>query len=209
MRFIYSIAVFITALAASSCAPKYFIQMSPTDLTSKDTLLMENNTSFPDVTIVGGGAKFIQSERDSIYKRNFNEQVGSLNRVQGITVDTYVDKDGREQIKATLDGDLLFAFNDAQLSASAQSILVEFAKALEGEPLLIVGHTDNVGDVKYNELLSISRAVVVKTYLEELGYAGEINTQGKGMTQPLNGNKTKEEMAKNRRVEIFIYKDGE
>lgn len=205
----YSIAVLITALAASSCASKNFIQMSPTALTTKDTLLMENNTSFSDVIIVGGGAKLIQSERDSIYKYKLREQIGSLNRVQGITVDTYVDNEGREQIKATLEGDLLFAFNDARLSASAQSILIEFAKVLEGEPLLIVGHTDNVGDEKYNELLSISRAVVVKTYLEELDYVGEINTQGKGMSQPLNGNKSKEEMAKNRRVDIFIYKDGE
>lgn len=209
MSFRYSIAVLITALAASSCASKNFIQMSPIALTAKDTLLMENNTSFSDVTIVGGGAKLIQSERDSIYKYKLREQIGSLNRVQGITVDTYVDNEGREQIKATLEGDLLFAFNDARLSASAQSILIEFAKVLEGEPLLIVGHTDNVGDEKYNELLSISRAVVVKTYLEELDYVGEINTQGKGMSQPLNGNKSKEEMAKNRRVDIFIYKDGE
>ena len=201
-----NIAVLITALVAISCAPKHYIQLSPTALTPKDSLLMENNTSFPDVTIVGGGAKLIKAEQDSIYNRNILQQVGNLQEVQGISVDTYVDALGRKQIKATLEGDLLFAFNQAQLNESAQEVLSNFVKALTNESLMIVGHTDNVGDEKYNELLSLSRAVVVKTYLENLGYAGEIETIGKGMSQPLNGNSNSEEMAKNRRVEIFIQK---
>jgi outer membrane protein OmpA-like peptidoglycan-associated protein len=72
-----------------------------------------------------------------------------------------------------------------------------------------MGHTDNVGSEKFNERLSLYRANAIKQYLMSKGIESDrIKTDGKGMREPLNGNRTAEEMALNRRVELMIlYND--
>lgn len=73
--------------------------------------------------------------------------------------------------------------------------------------LKIIGHTDNQGSDAYNLDLSNRRALSVKRYLVGKGVTESmITTEGKGESQPLVGNDTKEGRAKNRRVEFLITK---
>lgn len=70
----------------------------------------------------------------------------------------------------------------------------------------ITGHTDNIGSASFNHRLSVYRANVVRNYLIARGVEGErILAEGKGLTQPLNENRTEEERSMNRRVELVIY----
>jgi outer membrane protein OmpA-like peptidoglycan-associated protein len=71
--------------------------------------------------------------------------------------------------------------------------------------MTIVGHTDNVGESDYNQMLSENRADAVKQILtEEFSIAeNRLSTQGKGETEPLNDNATESEKANNRRVEFI------
>ena len=68
-----------------------------------------------------------------------------------------------------------------------------------------MGHTDSVGSDAYNQKLSVRRAEAVKAYLVNKGVdKARVYTEGKGESQPVADNKTKEGRAKNRRVEIEV-----
>ena len=72
------------------------------------------------------------------------------------------------------------------------------------------GHTSKGGKAAFNLQLSKKRAVVVAKVLEEAGIpAADIRSEGLGSSQPLVKEVTKEDQAKNRRVEIEIKTKAE
>jgi OmpA-OmpF porin, OOP family len=73
------------------------------------------------------------------------------------------------------------------------------------EVVIAVGHTDSTGAAGYNQKLSNRRAEAVKAYLVSKGIeSNRIYTEGKGLTQPVADNATREGRAKNRRVEVEV-----
>ena len=108
--------------------------------------------------------------------------------------------------KVTLNADALFDFDKSVLKPAAKASLDSLAgkvKSLTLEVIVAVGHTDSVGTDAYNQKLSIRRAESVKKYLVSQGIeAKRIYVEGKGESQPVADNKTKEGRAKNRRVQI-------
>jgi outer membrane protein OmpA-like peptidoglycan-associated protein len=69
----------------------------------------------------------------------------------------------------------------------------------------ISGHTDNVGTVSYNQLLSENRAKSVIQYLTSQGIKIErLSYKGHGFNMPVDSNDTPEGRAKNRRTELKI-----
>ncbi len=109
-----------------------------------------------------------------------------------------------------LDSKALFDTDKSNLRAEGKtlldSMLVELADAARnGSPTSfeVIGHTDSRASYKYNQKLSERRAASVKKYLTGKGFpAGMIISKGKGETQPIATNRTKNGMQKNRRVEI-------
>jgi OOP family OmpA-OmpF porin len=107
--------------------------------------------------------------------------------------------------KISLKADAHFDFDKSDLKAGDKKELDAAAKlkAMKIESITITGHTDNVGTDTYNQKLSERRAESVKKYLVGKGLsAGQIQTQGKGESQPVADNKTADGRAKNRRVDI-------
>jgi outer membrane protein OmpA-like peptidoglycan-associated protein len=104
---------------------------------------------------------------------------------------------------------LNFGFNSTRMDTATMHYLDDLAKVISGDPrfkLTLTGHTDNIGTPSVNYQLSLHRANTVKAYLVQKGVtAVNIKAEGKGMAQPLNENKTEQQRAKNRRVEIRIY----
>ena len=71
--------------------------------------------------------------------------------------------------------------------------------------LEIGGHTDNVGSLKINDRLSLSRAKVVMQYLVKKGIDSKrLSAKGFAFNQPIADNKTYSGRALNRRVEILV-----
>jgi outer membrane protein OmpA-like peptidoglycan-associated protein len=69
--------------------------------------------------------------------------------------------------------------------------------------LRIEGHTDNVGSVASNQVLSQKRAETVRTWLLSHGIAADRPTaKGFGDTKPVADHSTEDGRAKNRRVEL-------
>ena len=69
----------------------------------------------------------------------------------------------------------------------------------------VVGHTDDVGDDRYNQKLSEQRAEAVARYLVEAGIdPNKILMVGAGESAPIASNATPEGRAENRRVEVLV-----
>ena len=108
-------------------------------------------------------------------------------------------------------GDVLFAFNKAELSAQAGPRLDKLANFLKQFPdrkLLIEGYTDSVGSDSYNQDLSDRRAQAVRDALVQRGVdTSRITARGYGKAHPVADNASPEGRAMNRRVEIVIADD--
>ena len=110
--------------------------------------------------------------------------------------------------KITMAADAHFDFDKSVLKPEGKAKLddlVSKLKTVNLEVIIAIGHTDSIGSNAYNQKLSVRRANAVKAYLVSKGIeANRIYTEGKGETQPVASNKTKEGRAKNRRVEIEV-----
>ncbi len=110
--------------------------------------------------------------------------------------------------KVTFNADTFFDFDRATLKPEGRNILDQVAaqvQQLNLESLIAVGHTDSVGSDAYNQRLSERRAAAVKNYLVSKGVpADQIIASGRGESQPVASNATRDGRAKNRRVEIEI-----
>lgn len=103
---------------------------------------------------------------------------------------------------------ILFDFQSAVIKPESYGVIKEIAGVLAENPSLkikVIGHTSSDGDDKANMELSKQRAASVKDALvKEFGIDNSrIDTEGKGETQPIADNKTKEGKAANRRVEFI------
>lgn len=114
-----------------------------------------------------------------------------------------------EGIQVTFASGLLYDFDSDAVKPTAQENLRSLAQSLDKYPgtnLLIVGHTDSVGDEGYNQGLSERRARAAANYLVSQGVAAaRIGTRGLGESEPVASNDSDAGRAQNRRVEVAIY----
>ena len=148
--------------------------------------------------VVGGAA-------GAIIGHQMDQQAKELSQnINGATVERV-----GEGIQVTFASGLLFAFDSDQILPAAGTNLRELAASLQKYPdsqLLIVGHTDNVGDDSYNQRLSERRSNSAATYLSGQGVVRtRLAASGKGESEPVSTNDTDAGRQQNRRVEVAIY----
>ena len=103
---------------------------------------------------------------------------------------------------------ILFDVQSAVIKPESFGVIKEMATVLKDNPgvkVKVIGHTSNDGDDAANMELSKQRAAAVKdAMVKEFGIdASRIQSEGKGETQPVADNKTKEGKMQNRRVEFI------
>mgnify|MGYP002620844502 CR=1 FL=1 len=112
-----------------------------------------------------------------------------------------LERDG----KVTLEG-IYFDTGRDTLQPESDPALDQVAQLMLLQPelgLLIVGHTDSVGNAEANQQLSLRRATRVRDALVGRGVeAGRLAAQGMGSRAPVASNETEEGRALNRRVEL-------
>ncbi len=105
-------------------------------------------------------------------------------------------------------GDLLFDFDSDKIRADTKEKLNKIAEILKRKypdrEIIVEGHTDDVGEKKYNYSLSERRAKGVSSYLMSKLNHDKLSYKGYGSDKPLVEDKSKEGRQKNRRVEIII-----
>ena len=104
--------------------------------------------------------------------------------------------------------DLQFEFNSSALTEDSNSGILILADFLKRNPELkveLAGHTDDIGNEKYNLQLSAERANVVREALIATGIeASRLTANGYGSSKPLWPNDSEEHRALNRRTEMII-----
>ncbi len=118
-------------------------------------------------------------------------------------------KEEARGVVITLSGSVLFVSGKYALLNTAQTKLDQVAEALKAQAdnkrIVVEGHTDSQGSDATNQPLSLNRASAVRDYLVSRGVPQEkISAIGLGSSRPLVDNKSAENRANNRRVEIII-----
>jgi OOP family OmpA-OmpF porin len=125
----------------------------------------------------------------------------------------YMDKCWNTPMGAEVDekgcwdiGNVLFDTDKHDIKSQYYSILDEVVTVMKNNPSLtleVEGHTDNIGSAKYNQNLSMERAISVVGYLVSKGI-DKLRLQGSGYgpSKPAASNDTAEGRAQNRRVEL-------
>jgi len=82
--------------------------------------------------------------------------------------------------------------------------VVTYLGNYEDKTLTIIGHTDNVGNITYNDDLGLRRAMSARKYFEEKGVTSKIKVASRGKREPIAPNDTDANKQKNRRVNLKI-----
>jgi len=101
-----------------------------------------------------------------------------------------------------------FSFDGSRLSNELQIALMDISQVLMHIPNLrvnVIGHTDNLGNAEYNQVLSENRAKQVADFLRQQGLNPVfLTTAGYGPAHPIADNRTAKGRAANRRVELMV-----
>ena len=103
---------------------------------------------------------------------------------------------------------LYFQGNSDELTAESRAELAKILPALAARPapeIIVVGHTDTMGTLEYNDALSLKRADRLRSDLVQIGIPREqIQTAGRGKRELLVRTGDGVAEPRNRRVEITV-----
>lgn len=103
---------------------------------------------------------------------------------------------------------ILFELDESTLLVESERELTSLLRMLTDEPELqatIIGHTDNQGARSYNQWLSEARAEAVVQWLVTRGIPlTRLQSEGRGMDEPIASNDTEWGRALNRRTEVLL-----
>jgi len=180
--------------------------------------LASNKTVFDDYTDaetgqflavmpVGSNYLFnVNAEGYLFYSENFELKQGNINKPYQIEVEIERIKTGGNVTLKNIFFDTN-KFNLLPASILELDILIDFLSQNATVSIEIQGHTDNVGDAKLNEKLSLNRATSVYNYLVAKGIsATRLTFKGFGATKPIADNKTESGRQTNRRTSFVITK---
>lgn len=115
-------------------------------------------------------------------------------------------------VKITIRDAMIFKTNSSIPTQSAARKIDKIANVLQRYPntlVQVVGFTDNAGTYEYNQELSEKRASNVGDIIYNSGIKNKVYSKGCSYYNPLIVNTSKENMALNRRVEIYLYSNEE
>jgi outer membrane protein OmpA-like peptidoglycan-associated protein len=128
--------------------------------------------------------------------------------VQGLLADLPSKLEERG-LMTTVPGELLFAVGSDEVQAGAYDTLGKVAELIsmyDNRQVLIIGHSDAVGDAARNGQLSERRAERVKQiFVDHFEIAADrLSTEGLGAAHPIASGATLQGRRANRRVEVLI-----
>ncbi|WP_316799359.1 OmpA family protein [Pedobacter frigidisoli] len=148
----------------------------------------------------------VNAEGYLFYSENFELKAGDINKPYQIEV--YIEKI-KQGGNVTL-RNIFFDTNKYNLLPSSikeLDLLIDFLNENTTVNIEIQGHTDNIGDAKLNEKLSLNRANAVYDYLLKNNIdLKRLTFKGFGASRPIADNKTEIGRKSNRRTSFLITK---
>lgn len=107
-----------------------------------------------------------------------------------------------------IEADVFFEIDSSVIRVEEADHLKDVADRIvaNGQPVVIVGHTDDSGEITYNHQLGHDRAASVRSHLiNELNVPADLifGIDSQGETCPIQPNTTPSNRAENRRVDVF------
>ncbi len=117
---------------------------------------------------------------------------------------------GFENYQIIWEGTINFAFDQFEITATAEEILLEACEKMEQTPSSVVeiaGHTDRTGSARYNVLLGEMRANAAKRFLSDRCGMSlyRLFIVSHGENKPAAMSDEREAASKNRRVSLTIW----
>lgn len=139
-----------------------------------------------------------------IHAKIIEKEAMETGQVSISSIDEKIKNEGKEVFH-----NILFDFGSDNLTQESFAIIETLSKYLKAnltQKYYIVGHTDNVGSLGSNQVLSEKRAkAVLNTLTTKYGVkSSQISAHGVGQLSPLAINTNEEGRALNRRVEIVL-----
>jgi len=155
--------------------------------------------------VIDGSGKIVQTGSGLCLHTGSYEPVNAVKGCDPVVV--------KKPVPVTLNSDVLFAFDSANLTAAGKAALDVVATNVGGQGF-VEGHTDRIGTAKYNKTLSGARAKAVADYLGTktksiFVVSGVGATQPSGKTTQCTGpvnQKLIDCLAPDRRVVVTIIK---
>jgi len=150
--------------------------------------------------LAGGGVGHYMDNQQVAFER----ELSSERNAHQMEIERMQD----ETLKLTVDSEISFDFNRAEIKSSFRPSLDKLASVIEKYNMTVVhvvGHTDSIGSDSYNQSLSERRAQSVADYLASRGISpSRLRTEGRSEREPRATNDTEAGRQLNRRVEIFV-----
>jgi outer membrane protein OmpA-like peptidoglycan-associated protein len=113
-----------------------------------------------------------------------------------------------KEVKSFVIHNIYFANGKTHILESSEPALLDLYRFLQARPnqrIRIVGHTDNIGSDRSNQILSEGRCQEVRREMIQRGISSDrIQTEGRGERDPIVPNDSDEHRQMNRRVEIVL-----
>jgi outer membrane protein OmpA-like peptidoglycan-associated protein len=191
----------MASVTATFVVAAYMLGAASPVLADDDSQWVPMAATFADATEINAPASQINAPAYDIS--------APVNWIDGSFTD---DASGQTE-KVTLAADVLFAFNEANLSPEAQSRISDVAQAIREKratSISINGYTDSLGADGYNRDLSQRRAEAVESALQQIFSDSDITftSTGHGAEDPVapnvnaDGSDNPAGRAKNRRVTV-------
>ena len=152
----------------------------------------------------GGGLSDIFISKVMVSENNKESALLSENKFK------LTETEVQELLGMPVSRNIYFEFGSSEVANSSIELINFLASKLQAKRqfyIELIGHTDKEGTTEFNQKLSESRANEVSKYFKNHGIESlRISTTGVGETQPKFTEGTDEEIAKNRRVEIYFVK---
>lgn len=168
----------------------------------------------PDPEGKTGALRVASGGREVVLDRPYaSARVGEPGRVEPGTV---TEQEARQAFGGALDAQparpasfvLYFLEGRDELTPDSRQLLgriLDDVGRRQAPEIVVIGHTDRVGAVPFNDALSLRRAERVRDELEKVGIAADrIRVAGRGEREPLVQTPDETPEPRNRRVEINV-----
>jgi len=156
----------------------------------------------PEPVAVEQTPKVVEPQKETVVERP---------EVQAAKVETGQNNDAFEEARKIAESmNLMFGFNSYQVRNAKNDKIKELSQILKANSYIhvrFVGHTCNIGSHAINLTFGMKRAISVQQKFIDQGVSkSQLSVDSKSYDQPLVPNTSKSNRAKNRRVEIKVYR---